>query len=180
MQLLYHTNNGAILSDMNDSDLASDFMTLIPRAMWSIRKEMRQIASSQFTVSQFRVLAHLYNGVTSNNDLAELQGVEVSTMSRKVNTLVNRGLVRRSQNSADRRQVHLKLTAKGLKEYQAIRGRAGSVFATLIGEMTTEEQQTFRNGLRVLKKILGKRIIAQRERSTSNTAGTRGGKAKRE
>lgn len=53
------------------------------------------------------------NQSLSINELAELLGLDKSTLSRTVNTMVEQGLVTREPDPDDRRYVKIKLTPTG-------------------------------------------------------------------
>ncbi len=54
-------------------------------------------------------------GASSLNDLADVLGLDKSTMSRTINNLVNDGLVMRDLDAEDRRYVRIGLTESGRK-----------------------------------------------------------------
>jgi len=56
----------------------------------------------------------------SLNDLAEILGLDKSTMSRTINNLVNNGLVERAIDPEDRRYLAIKLTENGMQSFREI------------------------------------------------------------
>jgi MarR family transcriptional regulator, organic hydroperoxide resistance regulator len=72
------------------------------------------LAERGLTIAMWRVLAALsHNGSQRQIDLSNLTTIEVSTLSRLVTRLVRDGLVSRTRNSANSREVAVELTAKG-------------------------------------------------------------------
>jgi len=57
---------------------------------------------------------------TSLNELAELLGLDKSTMSRTINNLVDSGLAQRELHPDDRRYISIKLTDEGQEIYKNI------------------------------------------------------------
>lgn len=58
------------------------------------------------------------NGKINLNDLADLMGVDKSTMSRTINNLVESGLAVRDLNEGDRRYVVIQLTPGGQQLFE--------------------------------------------------------------
>src|SRR5690606_8070856 len=98
---------------MADNQLANEFLEVIPPLVWIIRSEIRSSAAPILTMPQFRVLANIHNGMNTVSEIAAHQGVSQPAMTKMVNGLEKRGLVRREVNKKDTRQVFLSLTAKG-------------------------------------------------------------------
>ena len=72
------------------------------------------LADRGLTIAMWRVLAALSNnGALRQIDLSNLTSIEVSTLSRLVTRLVRMGLVTRTRNSTNSREVAVELTAKG-------------------------------------------------------------------
>ena len=88
-----------------------------------IRSEIRGEASREMSVTQFRVLANinLHDTITVS-ELACLIGVSTAAMSRMVTELVKKRFVTREVSSSDRRQIVLKLSAKGKIYFARIKG----------------------------------------------------------
>lgn len=59
-------------------------------------------------------------GIVSLNDLADLLGLDKSTMSRTINNLVVDELVLRESDEEDRRYLQIRLTTKGQKMFEEI------------------------------------------------------------
>lgn len=97
----------------------------VQRLASALAKMERQAASgSGVSVSQMRVLLALEiaDGLGLRiSDLAEDQGLAVSTMTRNIGLLERRGYVGRSQGESDRRTVLVQLTDAG----RALAGNLG-------------------------------------------------------
>jgi len=83
-----------------------------------IALEMRE--SFNLTHEQFHILRRIHRGRTSVSDLAEAKHTSRPAASRAVDGLVEKGLVTRTRNPADRRNIHLALSAEGADTLQAI------------------------------------------------------------
>ncbi|MEO0946510.1 MAG: MarR family transcriptional regulator [Pseudomonadota bacterium] len=82
--------------------------------------------------------------------LAERLGVPPTTTSSVIARLVDRGLVQRRQDAADKRAAALFLTETGAAMAQTIRGQDLRNMGLFLSALTAEEQNEF---LRLLAKI---------------------------
>jgi DNA-binding MarR family transcriptional regulator len=137
----------------NESEIAGLILDLIPATMRVIRREVRQGANFTLTVPQHRVLAHLFRGVADATSLAELQGVTLPGISKMVDVLVERGLVRREPSKTDRRQAKLILTDEGKKIYEHSRKTAQAKLNEMIVLLTSDRKRALMAGLLVLKEL---------------------------
>ena len=72
------------------------------------------LAPHGLSIAEWRVLAVLAsNGSQRQIDLADLTSIEVSTLSRIVTRLIRMGLVTRTRSANSKREVIVKLSAKG-------------------------------------------------------------------
>lgn len=68
------------------------------------------------TVAQWTVLISVYNGgAETPAELAEFIGIDRSAVTRLLDRLETKGLLRRSRHGSDRRSVTVQLTAAGRK-----------------------------------------------------------------
>lgn len=90
----------------------------------------------------------------SLNDLADLLGLDKSTMSRTVNNLVNSGLALREVDSEDRRYIIIKLTQTGLKSYREIEEGMEVYFNRIYQAIPEDKREQVVDSLQVLIKAL--------------------------
>ena len=104
------------MSDLPTLQLLIDkFWESVPPAWRQTRSQIRRSAVEKFqmTEEQFQVLRRIRNGSVSVSALAEASQTSRSAVSKAVEALVRRGLVTRSQNPPDRRNLPLALTEEG-------------------------------------------------------------------
>ncbi len=77
---------------------------------------------------------------TSIVELAGILGVDTSTLSRNIDTMVKNGLINRALNPQDRRYVSLSLTEEGKRALDSIDHLAGSYVMRMF-EFIPEEKQ---------------------------------------
>ena len=75
---------------------------------------LAHLSQYELTLPMYRVLAVLkQEGKQSLGDLSDMVSVELSTLSRLITTMKNRGLVSRVRLEDNARMVHIDLTAQG-------------------------------------------------------------------
>jgi DNA-binding MarR family transcriptional regulator len=111
----------------------------------------------EITMSQCHALVEI--GRVKNislNQLAELLNLENSTMSRTVNSLVSRELVKRDIDPEDRRYVTISLTDKGHKIFEGIEKDMNQYFKKIYDEIPDEKKQQVLESLDILIKAIAK------------------------
>jgi DNA-binding MarR family transcriptional regulator len=103
------------------------------------------------TLHQFHLLLYMKDGgKTRVTDLSDMMMVSKPTASRMINTLCDKGLVRKKTDERDRRLVFLMLTAKGDRVLSEIQARQREMLSRLLGKMTVSEMRAF---LETVEKI---------------------------
>jgi len=91
--------------------LIDKFWESVPPAWRQTRSQIRRNAVEKFkmTEEQFQVLRRICDGSTSVSSLADTSQTSRSAVSKAVESLVRRGLVARSLNQQDRRNLRWRL-----------------------------------------------------------------------
>lgn len=94
----------------------------------------------EISIWQWRILAVLgeSNGLTST-EVASRTLMDKPAVSRATASLLERGLISRKSDAADRRKAELRLSANGRKIYDAIIPRAMAYEAELLASLSPEE-----------------------------------------
>jgi len=95
------------------------------------RLERQTAAEHDVSVSQLRVLMHLAQGENSGvriSDLAQEQGLAVSTMTRNLGLLEKKGLITRIAGAQDKRTVVARLTDAGLARSRLLKTTTVGLF----------------------------------------------------
>ena len=90
--------------------------------------------------------------VISLTDLADLVGLDKSTMSRTINNLVRAGFVHREQDENNRRYVAIRLTDRGSTLYRDIENSMTDYYQRLLGSIQKEKQAQVNESLTLLLK----------------------------
>lgn len=140
---------------MSDLDSTKLFLEVIPRAMRNVRIEIRKVTGNEFTTPQYRLLAKISREPSSNQELADWLGVTAPTLSKMIDKLVERGLVKRSAvaSGSDRRQICIRVTAKGNEQVTRVRGAVQRAFAKRLAELPETRKRELVTGLNVLKGL---------------------------
>ena len=76
----------------------------------------------EITVDQWLLLENLHkHKKISHNELARLTSKDITTVSRIIELMVRKGLVKRESAANDRRKVFLQLTPLGVEKYKDVR-----------------------------------------------------------
>jgi DNA-binding MarR family transcriptional regulator len=129
-------------------------MEVMPKAMQSIREEMRKGRGDRLTIPQFRVLAAINRGICHNKELGDRLGVSEAAISRMIDVLVHEGLIKKAISKTDRRQTLLTLTSEGQKLYNFIKTDARSRLQTKLEALSSEDVEAVIIGLNILQKNL--------------------------
>jgi DNA-binding MarR family transcriptional regulator len=142
------------MSDPPSSPVLIDkFWESVPPAWRQTRSQIRHNAIEKFkmTEEQFQVLRRICNGSASVSALAETSQTSRSAVSKAVESLVRRGLVARSQNQQDRRNLPLALTEEGQRVMDLIYGDAEAWLSSRFARLTVEETKVLLQGLELLR-----------------------------
>ncbi len=183
-----HTRRTAAGATPNASALIRDFLGSAHVFSATVREVveerlLREIAGDRITFPQYRLL-RLVSLANAHNlrDVARFLGVSEAAASKAVDKLVRGGLLRRAEDTQDRRSIHLSLTSDGQRlvvAYQvAQRVRLSSVFrrfpaaelrktanlldrvsATLMDHGAAPDELCLRCGIYVRDRCLVRRIM---------------------
>jgi DNA-binding MarR family transcriptional regulator len=147
---------------------AREVMALYPRIYFACHTRHVRDPQSQRLLSrhQASVLDHLDEvEPTTLNDLASHMGVTAGTMSLTVDRLESRGYVVRIRDTADRRRVHLRLTAAGVRVREATSVLDPERVEALVAKLSDEDRSAAVHGLALLARA------AQQQMHETSSAG---------
>ncbi len=133
-----------------DLEISRQLLDTIPHMMRSVRLVLREAKNSTLTVPQFRVLAYVSLQPCTSKQLADWQGVSLPAMSRMVDYLVRRQLLTRTPDTKDRRQIQLRASFKGKKEFETLHKAVQGKLAERITALRESEKKSLEAGLGVL------------------------------
>lgn len=134
-----------------DLTLAAELRVSLGRATRRIKGERGDAGLSD---PQFNVLAILLReGPMSPGHLADLERIQPPSMTRTVNCLVERGLVRKEEHPTDGRQVVVTLTEAGEAEVAETRRRRDAWLSARLAGLTADERATLVQAAELLRRI---------------------------
>ena len=106
------------------------------------------------TLTQLAVLATLSrHGQMSPSDLASHERVQPPSMTRTINGLVDLGLVERSPDPDDGRQVRVDLTDEGRTLLAQDRAQREEWLSRQMADLTPEERATMKKAASILDRL---------------------------
>lgn len=85
-------------------------------------QKMFDAHQKDITVDQWLLIENLYkHKKTTHNELARNTSKDITTISRIIELLVKKGLVKREADVIDRRKVYLQLTPAGVEKYKDVK-----------------------------------------------------------
>src|SRR5271157_5100290 len=124
-------------------ECAREVLDVVPSVMRFIRTEMRSHRALGLSVPQFRSLVFIERAAgTSLNGVAAQLGLTPPSVSKLIDGLSARGLVKRQESAGDRRRVTIEITAQGAQALGRARDAALKSISRLLGSMTDDELST--------------------------------------
>lgn len=107
-------------------------------------------------LAEWRVVAHLsYLKKCSATEIANLAFVDRAEVSRALNTLEERGLVKREKMPENRKVRIASLTAEGMRVHDDIRKERSRLFAEWVADLSGEERDNLDSSLRsIIRRIV--------------------------
>ncbi|MEX2203891.1 MAG: MarR family transcriptional regulator [Actinomycetota bacterium] len=138
------------------------------RAMWAVSNlfrtsaairrhmESKVLADDRLSWTSFVALWVLWVwGEMESRDLAAAVGISRPTSTGVVNTLEQRGFVRRRKNAEDGRMVRVSLTQPGRKKIEELFPRFNAEESAVTSDLTPDEQDSMAWMLRSMLKTAG-------------------------
>jgi len=85
-----------------------------------------------------------------------MTGLEKSSFTRSIDSLVKNGFIVRNFSENDRRIIRLSLTAKGIRAARFIKNDFGLYLNSLVSHFSEEEKKEFFESLAVTSKYIDK------------------------
>jgi DNA-binding MarR family transcriptional regulator len=142
-------STGAALSPSAVTALAGELRLACMR----ISRRVRFESTHEVPPHQFSVLVRLEETPRTPGELAEIERVSAPSMTRTVGALVERGLVARTADPSDGRQVILSLTVEGRRVLKEIRHRRDQWMTVRVKSLSPEEQDVLRRAATILSRV---------------------------
>jgi DNA-binding MarR family transcriptional regulator len=139
--------------------LISSHVRLAPPEEWS---------DIELTMSQWRTLALLHQGPRRMSEIAAYLRSSLSSATSMIDRLVNKRLVARTQDPADRRVVSCRLTPLGQEQMDRFWRMGRKKIEQVSGMLSHEELETVVHAMEVLLAAMGRHPDASEERQASS------------
>jgi DNA-binding MarR family transcriptional regulator len=137
-----------------NQECAKEILDVIPLVMKEIRAQMRNRRTPELTVPQFRTLSFIdRNAGASLTQVADHIGITLPSMSKLVDDLLRKGLLKREEHPADRRRVKLLATPRGVKITEASRQGTMNYLAQKLGDISAQDRETLINAMEKLRSV---------------------------
>lgn len=138
---------------MNSTEaLIARMLETVPMVMRVLGGQLRD-AGFDMAPGHLRLLGLLAQGPRTLGELAELQSVSSPTMSNSVTAMAERGWVRRTRDTEDRRKVLIELTDEGCQVLQDIKQQVIAEGAKLCPALTDRECEQVMHGLELIHEV---------------------------
>jgi MarR family 2-MHQ and catechol resistance regulon transcriptional repressor len=156
MELVMHNDTGQL--DHIPQQLAKQLERVIPQYGSVIRRVLGDLeGEDRMTIPQFRALQAIYyrgDDGALNLELARQLGVAAPSMTAMIDGLVDRGLVDRSIDPDNRRQVNIVLTSRGKDRFQTISIAIEERLAAGFQALNAQEQRSLLTAMENLDRVL--------------------------
>jgi MarR family 2-MHQ and catechol resistance regulon transcriptional repressor len=146
--------------DQIPRQLARLLERVVPQYGSVIRRILSELeGENRMTIPQFRALQAIHHRGESgalNLELARQIGVAAPSMTAMIDGLVDRGLVDRSIDPDNRRQVNIVLTPRGRERYLSISATIEERLASGMSFLAEEDQAGLLEGMQHLDRVLGR------------------------
>lgn len=131
------------------------FWEAIPPLWDLIRSQLDKNARDNFEITggHFHVLRRIKRGDATISNLADARHISRPVVSRKVDSLVEKGLVSRRESPEDRRFTVLELTPQGDQILEVLRASNREWLEDKLGSLDNQELEIVIEAFALLKKI---------------------------
>jgi DNA-binding MarR family transcriptional regulator len=117
----------------------------------------RRILDSPYSLTEARILFEISSAPDATaRRIRNVLKIDEGYLSRTIDSLRARGLVVKERSAADKRNIHLRLSEKGMAEFRLLDGQSSESTAALLSGLSAEEIETLIASMREIARILGK------------------------
>jgi len=103
------------------------------------------------------------NNEKSMSEISLMTGLEKSSFTRSVDSLVENGFITKNLPENDRRKIMLSLTEKGIKTAKFIKNDFDVYLESLISDFTEQEKDDFFKSLTAVSKYMNKILESKKK-----------------
>lgn len=131
------------------------FWGAVPPFWFLFRSQLDKTAREDYEITggHFHILRRIKKGDTNISDLAESRHISRPVVSRKVDSLVEKGLVSRHESPEDRRFTVLELTPEGDRILEELRVSNRSWLDSKLSSLNKDELETILKAFEIFNKL---------------------------
>ena len=124
------------------------------------RTQIKKLITTEYgiTSAQFHTIRTIAHGNSSASSLAECMHVSRPNISRTVDELVRNGLILRTRDENDRRNITLSLTKKGEEIFTDMHRKHHEILAEQFSILDDEELKKLSSALGILNKVINQNV----------------------
>ena len=136
----------------NSQELASSLGTVMRYLMANTGRDfIQEVERLGLSLSQIKTLQLMADAEPSTvGALADAVGLSVPAVSRAVDGLYKRGLVKRVEDSADRRAKRVSLTAKGRRTFEGLLALREAGLRDFVDQLSEDDRAALAQGIEPL------------------------------
>lgn len=113
------------------------------------------LLKSPFSLTEARILYELAQRENSNSaQLSAELNLDAGQLSRMLRDFESRGLIEKIRSETDARQTLLRLTAKGITEFQALNAQSSMQIEAMLNNLSADQQKRLVIAMSEIEKIL--------------------------
>lgn len=147
-------DNALVKGGVSDEEL-TEAILLASRAMVAVAVRSLSTTDREVTLPQYRTLVVLGDGPKRLADLAAVLDVSPSTATRMCDRLVRKGLVTRTRDAIDRREVNLNVTDEGRRLVLHVMERRRREVRTMLRSIPEDSRVQLATSLELLVRAVG-------------------------
>ena len=132
-----------------ENEIAVKVFETVPSIVRSLRAEIKN-SIQEVSFPQFRVLSNIHRGLSHIGEIAEHHGISQPSVSKMVDILVEKGLVKKNRSKRDARNYDLQLTDKGRTLLLAGRNKAHKGISKKIRHLSKADKEKILEALSIL------------------------------
>jgi DNA-binding MarR family transcriptional regulator/GNAT superfamily N-acetyltransferase len=113
------------------------------------------LLKSSFSLTEARIIYELAQRENSNSaQLSAELNLDAGQLSRTLRDFESRGLIEKIRSEADARQTILKLTGKGIEEFQALNAQSSLQIESMLNNLSADKQNRLVRAMNEIETIL--------------------------
>ncbi len=138
----------------NNEECAKEILDVVPLLMREIRTQMRSRRTPDLTIPQFRTLTYVNrNAGASLTQVADHIGITLPSMSKLVDDLLKKGLLKREEHPADRRRLKLFATSRGVKITDVSRQGTMTYLTQKLDALSVDDRAAIIKAMETLRSV---------------------------